>query len=183
VIQQVAKPKITPLVGLMLVLCFTLGTVILSVASFYMRHTFEIYYTEYTIYLFLVLACYFVIRKSVAEYRYCLYDDEIVVNRVIGQRQRNLLVLHLWEINDIQPGLPGRRQKHGADVIVLADVFHQKTWAIHYTQKGKKGILICTPGEPFVEQIRRSIASRQGQGPRNGESIGERIIMHNGEIL
>jgi hypothetical protein len=78
----------------------TVCVVLLSGAVDYLEERLNVHHAEYFIYVALILLGVYVIRKYLTEYRYSLFDDEVIVDRIIGSRSAPMLVLRMREIEE-----------------------------------------------------------------------------------
>ena len=125
----------------------------------YLRSEFGIKYLEYVLYLFLIGLALFIVKRYVTEYRYSLFSDEIIFEKIVGKRQTPLLVVRVWEI--VKTGSI-HDDDYDPKSMELFDLTFNKSSAkyILFKHNGEEKLVVYSPSVDFLRQLDRAMSSR-----------------------
>lgn len=172
-IREIATRKSsTGYKGLLLIFIMTVIIVFLSVLVGYVERTFGIKNLEYIIFVILLGVGVFVIYYFVTQYRYSLFDDELIIESILGKKITIVVDVFIWDIVTFDK-VENKVNKNDKKITKIHNlsVQHANKWVVTY----KKGEEICkavfNPSNEFVNQLQRAIAQRKMKQQREPDII------------
>ncbi len=101
--QRLKRKRVSPALGILIVLALVAGVVLLSAAFFVIADLLRALginaaFMQYAQYIVLIVAGVFIVRRYMTEYEYTLENDTLKVDRYTGARPRTLLLIKLLDI-------------------------------------------------------------------------------------
>lgn len=151
--QRFKRKKVSPFAGILIILGLLFGVVTLAAVIYVATDAMKaaglaVWYMPYVEYVLLIAAGIFIVRRWMTEYEYDVIDDELIIDRYIGRRARNLLHIKLSSVVSIGPGRP--------DVPLERLTFQAKSGGVTYIvyrQNGRQKGFYFSPSDALAALI------------------------------
>lgn len=106
---------------------------------------------------------YFVIREYFMSYRYMLIDNEFIIHQIIGSKEKNMLNIHVKQIQNIGPFCEENKEKNKKHFYKtkkrLCHTWLQteKLYYVHYREAGEDHLFIFQPSRKMLELIEKKM--------------------------
>ncbi len=105
--ERLSRKKLSAPLGILVVLGLVAGILVLSAIIFIAADKLGLrLYYQYAEFVLLVVIGVLLVRKGLTEYEYDVVDDELIIERYIGARGKELLRISLKSIVNIGPDKP-----------------------------------------------------------------------------
>ncbi len=159
--ERFKRKKLPAWLGILIILGLLLGVIVLAaivyVAADAMRAAgWATWYMQYIEYIILIVAGIFIVRYWMTEYEYDLIDDELIIDRYIGQRPRNLQRIPLASVISVGVQEPEfkkperltfKSKKSGVKFLV-------------YKQNGQQKCMYFSPSDELLALIEKRRGAR-----------------------
>ena len=109
--ERLSRKKLSTPLGILVVLGMVAGILIIYAAVFIAADALGLRaYHQYIVFVLLILLGVFIVRKGLTEYEYDVIDDELIIERYIGDRGRGLLRIRIKSISNIGPERPALKK-------------------------------------------------------------------------
>lgn len=132
---------------------------IMSAIVGYFQNTFKIYNLEIVIYVSLLVFIIVLIKLYFTEYRYSFFEDEIIIEKLLGKKITPLVSVRIWDITYFGPILDNNWQEDEMK-IDSCDVSKKDVTLILYSNKGAKCALTFNPSKELISQVQRAIKNK-----------------------
>lgn len=157
-IRQIARLRVSIGKSILMVTVITVCVVLMSGIVGYFRNNLGIRNTEYVIYILLIVLGLYIVKKYLTEYRYSLFDDEVIIDRIVGNRVEALLVLRVREIEEhglLSEMSEDKRQY--VERIIKANIRKIRCHYILFHRNGKRQMLVYNPTDEFAEALKKGL--------------------------
>ncbi len=171
-IREIATRKSsTGYKGLFIIIMIAVIVISLSVLVGYLENNFDIYYLEYLIFFMLLGFGVFVLRYFITQYRYSLFDDEFIIERMIGKKLTTVVDVFIWNIISFKKTV--EKPTKNIKIIKTYKLFVQHTnkWSLVYKKDDELFEALFNPSENFIRQLNRAIMQRQKKQQREPDII------------
>lgn len=126
-------------------------------------------------FLLMIYASWYVITSLNVEYEYSVLDDEITVSSIIAHRKRKMLIKfsakNIEEMGFVSES-DAPIQAYGKTVFAGNDKDPSLCWAVVYSQKSGRSLVVFSPDNDFLSAVRPYIKRAAADGIFNnrGES-------------
>lgn len=109
--ERLSRKKLSVPLGILVILALFAGILVLSAVVFVATDALGLrqYYQLVVLALLIVLGV-FIVRRWLTEYEYAVIDDELIIDRYIGKRGKNLLRIRLKSIVSLGREKPGYKK-------------------------------------------------------------------------
>ncbi len=157
--------------GLLLIAAITIFVIFLSVLIGFIENYFGVKNLEYVIYVLLIGLSFFVIKYYVTQYRYSLFDDELIIERMLGKRIHIIVNVFIWDVVSFRPHV----KSDESDKIITKThklyVQQANRYSIVYTKDDVTYEAVFSPSEEFVRQLVRAIEQRKNKQHRKPDIV------------
>ncbi len=157
--------------GLILIIAVAVTVILLSMLVGYIQTTFGIAHMEYLIYIGLIILGVVLIRRYITQYRYSLFDDEIIFERIIGKKETPALVLRMWEIKGVKSLDEVENKDLDERNILRLNVERKDAWLILYEKDEESNGVIFNPSREFIEQLKKTLKTPQKEETREPDIV------------
>lgn len=159
--ERLKRKKLPAWLGILvilgLLLCVVTLAAIIYVAADAMRSAgWETWYMQYIEYIILIAAGILIVRYWMTEYEYDVIDDELIIDRYIGQRPRNLLRIALRAIVSIGDEKPVAEKP---ERLTFKSKKSGVTYLV-YKQNGQQKCIYFSPGDELLSLIEKRRGER-----------------------
>lgn len=161
--ERLSRKKLSTPLGLLVVLGLVAGILLIYTVVFIIADALGLrYYHQYIAYALLIVLGVFIVRRWLTEYEYRVVDDELIVERYLGSRGRELLRIRLKSILSLGPEKPRslRLQR-----LTFHSHRHGVTYIIYRQDSGTEAGLFFSPSPALIELIEQ----RRGIKPKATE--------------
>lgn len=142
--------------GFLLVIALSVGIIVLSSIVGYIENTFDIKHLELIIYAILVFVSTVLIRRYLTEYRYSFLDDELIIEKILGNRVTPVVNIRTWDI-EFFGHISDSDWKNDDIQITSCDIDKTNAYVIAYTKDEVKYAITFSPTENFIQQLQTAI--------------------------
>jgi len=105
--ERLRRKKLSAPLGILVVLALVACILLIYAVVFIVADAlgFRLYH-QYVVYALLIVLGVFIVRRGLTEYEYDVVDDELIIERYIGDRGRELLRIKLKSILSLGPEKP-----------------------------------------------------------------------------
>ena len=138
-----------------------LSFVIIFMSSFvgYIENTFGIKHLEKIIYVAIVVIAFFLIKNYLTEYRYSFFDNELIVERILGKKITPVATVKSREIE--QFGKAPEVDINKKEIETFNCYVHKRAaYTIKFMQDEKAKAILFNPSEDLILQIKKSLEAR-----------------------
>ncbi|MFA5675500.1 MAG: hypothetical protein WDA65_03165 [Christensenellales bacterium] len=112
--ERIKRKKLSFAMGIAVVLALFAGVVFVAAAAYVASralysHGITVPYAQYAQYLFYIILGVYIVRNYITEYEYTVTDNQFIVDRILGSRQKNILRIHINDIVSINKTAPRKR--------------------------------------------------------------------------
>jgi hypothetical protein len=152
--ERFARKKLPTWLGILTILGLLIGVVLLAaviyVAADAMKAAgWNTSFMQYVEYVLLIIVGIFIVRHWMTEYEYDLIDDELIVDRYIGRRPRNLLRIRLHSIVSVGKDEPDIKKK---DRLTFRSKSKGVTYIV-YKQNSEHKCMYFSPSDKLLSLI------------------------------
>ena len=105
--ERLHRKKLSAPLGILVVLGLVASILLIYAVVFIIADALGVrLYHQYVVYALLIVLGVFIVRRGLTEYEYDVVDDELIVERYIGDRGRELLRIKLKSILSLGPEKP-----------------------------------------------------------------------------
>jgi len=141
------------------VVLLSVGIIFLSSLVGYIENRFGIERLENIIYLILIVVAYILIRKYLTEYRYSFFDDELIVEKILGKKITQVAIIKTREITYF--GKLADTDWNDKEMHVdYCDVRKRNAYCIKYLREGAARALTMNPSEELIMHIQKALETR-----------------------
>ncbi len=154
--ERIKRKNLSFAAGILVVLAIFAGIMIISAAAYIAgralySYGIDIPYAQYAQYVVFIVLGVYIVRNWITEYDYEVSDSELIVDRLLGSRQRNLLRLRLDSIVSINKTPPLKcpiarltfRSKKSGGIFIV------------YCNFGKEKCAYLTPNADMIALIKK----------------------------
>ncbi len=157
--ERLGRKKLSVPVGILVVLALLTGILLMSAVIFVLSDALGLRpYYQYIDFALLIVIGVVIVRKWLTEYEYAVVDDELIVDRFIGSRSKNLFRIKLKSIVSISQDRPAHSKMQRL-------TYHSKRSGVTYIvyiQNGQEKCAYLSPSDAMRTMIgQRSGASNQ----------------------
>ena len=157
--------------GLILIIVVAVAVILLSMLVGYIQTTFGINHMEYLIYIGLIVLGAVLMRRYITQYRYSLFKDEVIFERIIGKKEIPALVLRMWEIKKVKPLDEVDNKDLNERNILRLSVDRKDAWMILYEKDKQASGVIFNPSQGFVDQLKKTLETPQTEEIREPDIV------------
>jgi hypothetical protein len=108
----------------------------------------------------------------VTQYRYSLFDDELIIESILGKRITTVVDVFLWDIISFDK-IENRVVKNDIKITKTHNVSVQRMdkWVVVYKKDNEFFEVIFNPSNDFINQLQRAILQRQMKQQREPDII------------
>ncbi|MEX1378152.1 MAG: hypothetical protein AB1Z23_11865 [Eubacteriales bacterium] len=138
-----------------------LSFVIIIMSSFvgYLENNFGIKHLEKIIYIAIVVIAYFLIKNYLTEYRYSFFDNELIVEKILGKKITSVATIKSKEIEYFGKASDTFINKKEIEIINCY-VYKKNAYAIKFTQDDITKAILINPSEDLILQIKKSLEAK-----------------------
>lgn len=137
----------------------SVGIIILSTIVSYVQNTFGINHLQNIIYVILIVVAYFLLKSYLTEFRYSFFDDELIIEKILGKRITPIASIKSRDIEYF--GKLADVDWTDKDLHVdYCDIYKRKAHVIKYNKKGEIMALTFSPSDELILHIQKSIEAR-----------------------
>lgn len=149
--ERFKRKKITPLLGVIAILCLLIGVVLLAAIIYVATDamttmSWNPWFMQYVEYIILIIAGVLFVRHWMTEYEYDVIDNDFIIDRYIGRRPRNLVHIKLSSIVSIGKDKPDIKKM---DRLTFKSKRSGVTYIV-YKQNGQQKCLYFSPSDKLV---------------------------------
>jgi len=150
--------------GLLLIIAITVFIILMSSLIGYMENVFGIKHLEYIIYAMLLVLSFFVIQLFITQYRYSLFDDELILEKMLGKKITPVVNVFIWDILSFEKNNSSEKVKIAKSHKLYSE--NANKWSLIYKHNNEIYEALFSPSDEFVNQLLRAINSRQHKEKR-----------------
>ncbi len=157
--ERKGKKDISGNSAFIIVILLSISIIFLSSMVGYIENKFGINYLENIIYVFLIVVAYFLIKNYLTEFRYSFFDDEFIVEKILGKKIIPIASIKIREVEYF--GKLSDIDLSSKDIIVdNCDVYKKDAYAIKYLRNGERKAITISPSEELIIHIKKSLEAR-----------------------
>lgn len=151
--------------GFMLIVMVSASVILLSTIIGYIQNTFGIRHLEYIIYAGLIVFSIFLMRKYITEYRYSFFDDEIIIEKMLGNRITPVANIRTWNIQHFGKFSDSDWKDENLKVDFY-DVERKDASVMVCKDHNGMRAIVFNPSVEFVDQLQKTMKDNQkGDNP------------------
>lgn len=172
-IREIATRKSsTGYKGLLIIVFIAVMIIAMSTLVGFIENNFGIKNLEYIIYFILLGLAIFVIQYFVTQYRYSLFDDELIIERMLGNKITPIVSVFIWDIISFEKvAKDNGKDKEKISKSYNLFVQHSNRWSLIYKKDEEFLEAVFSPSEDFIRQLKRAINGRQHKEQREPNII------------
>jgi hypothetical protein len=152
--ERFTRKKLAAWLGILVILGLLLGVIVLAaiiyvVADAMKAAGWDVWYMQYLEYIILIALGIFIVRYWMTEYEYDVIDDELIIDRYIGKRPRNLLSVKLGAIVSVETKRPDIKKM---DRLTFKSKRSDVKYMV-YKQNGQQKCLYFSPSDDLLALI------------------------------
>lgn len=157
--EKKTKREVSGNMAFLVVIVVSVGIILLSSLVGYIQNAFGIKYLENIIYVVLIVVAFFLIKNYLTEYRYSFFDDELIVEKILGKRVTQIASIkirtieHFGKLTEIEWA---DKEMH----VDYCDIHKRKAHAIKYVKNGETKVITFSPSEDLIFHIQKSMDSK-----------------------
>ena len=155
--------------GLLLIIAISVFIVAISSLIGFIENEFGIKHLEYIIYVILLALSFFVIQIFVTQYRYSLFDDELIFEKMLGKRITPVVDIFIWDILSFEKNDSSEKVKIVKSYKLFADSANK--WFLTYKKDNEIYEAVFSPSDEFANQLVSAINNRQHKQEREPNII------------
>ncbi len=155
--------------GILLILAIAILIIFMSSVVGYFENKYDIKGLEYIIYVVLIVICYFVVQHFIVQYRYSLFDDELLIEKMLGKRTTPMVDVFIWDILSFEKVNSSQKVKVSKSYRLFADSTNK--WFLTFKKGEEIFEAVFSPSEEFVAQLNSAISNRQVKEEREPDII------------
>ncbi len=155
--------------GILLILAIAVIIIFMSSVIGYFENTYGIKGLEYIIYAVLMVICYFVVQHFLVQYRYSLFDDELLIEKMLGKRVTPVVDVFIWDILSFEKANSSEKVKISKAYRLFADSTNK--WSITFKKDDEIFEAVFSPSDDFVSQLESAIENRQVKQEREPDIV------------
>lgn len=169
-IREIATRKETSgYKGLLLIFAMAVFIIAMSSLVGFIENEFGIKHLEYIIYLILFGLGFFVIQYFITQYRYSLFDDELILEKMLGKRITPVANIFIWDILSFEKVNSSEKVKIAKSYKLYTD--NSNKWSMTYNKDNEIYEAIFSPTKEFANQLVAAINNRQHKQEREPNII------------
>ena len=146
--------------GLLLIFIITILVLLASSLVGYIQNNFGIRHLEYIVYFMLIAFGVFVIRYFVTQYRYSLFDDQLIIERMLGKRIDIIVNIYIWDIVSFDEAKKHSKEEKKKMKTFKLYVQHTDKYSIIYKKNDETFEAVFNPSQEFISQLNTAIEQR-----------------------
>ena len=150
--------------GLLLIIAIAVAIIFMSWLIGYVENALGIHNLEYIIYAILLALGFFVIQYFVTQYRYSLFDDELILEKMLGKKITPVVNVFIWDILSFEKINSSEKVKIAKSYSLCADGSNK--WSLTFKKDGEIYEAVFSPSDEFVKQLVSAINNRQHKQER-----------------
>jgi hypothetical protein len=155
--------------GLLLIVAIAAVIILMSWLIGYVENALGIHNLEYIIYALLLALGVFVLQHFVTQYRYSLFDDELILEKLLGKRITPVVNVFIWDILSFEKNNSSEKVKIAKSYSLFTDGSNK--WSLTFKKDGEIYEAVFSPSEDFVKQLLSAIDNRQHKQEREPNII------------
>jgi hypothetical protein len=155
--------------GLLLIIAITAFVIIMSSLIGMVENATGLDNLEYIIYAMLVVLGFFVIHHFITQYRYSLFDDELIIEQMLGKKITPVVNVFIWDILSFEKINSTEKVKIARSYKLYAD--NSNKWSITFKKDCEIYEAVFSPSDEFVGQLKSAIEKRQHKQEREPNII------------
>jgi len=157
--EKKTKKEVSGNMAFLVVIALSIGIIILSSLVGYIENSFGIEGLEYIIYAIIFVAAYFLIKTYLTEYRYSFFDNELIIEKILGKRVTQIASIKSREIEYFGK-ISGTDWDENELQVDYCDVNKRNAYAIKYIKGGITKVLTLNPSKELILHIQKSIETK-----------------------
>ena len=157
--EKKTKKEVTGNGAFLVIILLAVGIIAMSAVVGYIENRFGIKRLENIIYLLIIVVAYFLIKNYLTEYRYSFFDEELIVEKILGKKTTPITTIKTKEI--VQFGVLSEIDWLDKEMNVdYCDINKRKAYAIKYVKKGETRVITLSPSAELIVNINKSMKSK-----------------------
>lgn len=155
--------------GLLLIIVISVFIIAMSSLVGFVENEFGVKHLEYIIYVILFGLGYFIIQHIITQYRYSLFDDEIIFEKMLGKKITPIANIFIWDILVFEKANSSEKVKITKSFKLYADSSNK--WSLTYKKGDEIYEAVFSPSNEFANQLIAAINNRQHKEEREPNII------------
>ncbi len=155
--------------GLLLIVAIALFIISMSSLVGFIENKFGVKNLEYIIYVILFALSFYVIQHFVTEYRYSLFDDELILEKMLGKKITPIVNIFIWDILSFEKLNSSEKVKIAKSYKLYAD--NSNKWILLFKKDSEIYEVVFSPSDEFANQLISAINNRQHKQEREPNII------------
>ena len=168
--EKIASRQTSGSKRFLLVIIVSVVIFLMSAIVGYIERTFEIYNLEIVIYVSLFVLIIVLIKRYLTEFRYSFFEDEIIIEKLLGSKVTPLVSVRIWDIVYFGP-IVDNTWREDEMRIDSCDVSKKDVTLLLYTNKGVKCAVTFNPSKELIEQVKRAMVNKHLNHISENETI------------
>jgi len=157
--EKRTKKEVSGNRAFVVVILLSIGIIFLSSLVGYLQNQFGIMHLEKIIYVIVIVVAYFLIKNYLTEYRYSFFDNELIIEKILGKRTTQIATIKSRQIAFF--GKLSEIEWDNKDMhIDHCDVSKKEAYVIKYVQHEMTKLLTLNPSEDLVMHIQKSVEAK-----------------------
>lgn len=157
--EKKTRKEVSGNMAFLLVILLSVGIIILSSLVGYIENNFGIQRLEYIIYIIIFITAYFLIKNYLTEYRYSFFDNELIIEKILGKKVTQIASIKSREIEYFGK-ISGVDLNENELQIEYCDVNKRDAFAIKYVKSGVTKVITLNPSDELILHVQKSIDAR-----------------------
>jgi len=157
--EKRTRKEVSGNMAFLVIIALSVGIIILSSLVGYIENRFGIERLEYIIYAIIFVTAYFLIKNYLTEYRYSFFDNELIIEKILGKQVTQIASIKSREIEYFGK-ISGADWDEKEIQVDYCDVNKRNAYAIKYKKTGVAKVLTLNPSEELILHIQKSIDAK-----------------------
>ena len=155
--------------GLLLIVAIAVFIIAMSSLVGFIENEYGVKNLEYFIYLILFGLGFFVIQHFITQYRYSLFDDQLIFEKMLGKKIIPIDDVFIWDILAFEKYNSSEKVKITKSYKLYAD--NSNKWSLTYKKENEIYEAVFSPSDEFANQLVAAINNRQHKEKREPNII------------
>lgn len=157
--EKKTRREVSGNMAFLVVIILSVGIIILSTLVGYIENKFGIQGLEYIIYVIIFITAYILIKSYLTEYRYSFFDNELIIEKMLGKKITQIASIKSREIEYFGK-IIGTDWDENEIHVDYCDVNKRRAYAIKYVKNGVAKVLTLNPSEELILHVQKSIDAK-----------------------
>lgn len=157
--EKKTRKEVSGNMAFYVVILLSVGIILLSSLVGYIENNFGIQRLEYIIYAIIFVTAYFLIKNYLTEYRYSFFDNELIIEKILGKKVTRIASIKSREIEYFGK-MSGADWDDKEIQVDYCDVNKRNAYAIKYIKNGVTKVLTLNPSNELIMHIQKSIDAK-----------------------